>query len=264
MPAAEPAPPRQTTVNGLSALAVLVYLALMGSLATPLYDPLSSGDDDSWALAVLLAAAHLGLGLGVRRGWALLLPAAVGVGAFLVAGAEGLAWLILLFELPLLVLATALGWGLGRRLERHAAPAAAAALLVAALPGGWAALQSAQREPHVSAREQRALPTDGYTLVEDMCLRDNTGAARRHAAAARRRAFRQFDAIERSMRAHPDATVSVRFVLADAPGTQTREMSVRDLVETHLESAKRKARPKARACVRRGRARLQRMLDGAG
>lgn len=53
------------------ACAIAAYAVLLGSLATPLYDPLSAGRDDSWALALLLGATHLGAGLLVRRAWVL-------------------------------------------------------------------------------------------------------------------------------------------------------------------------------------------------
>src|SRR3954467_9116182 len=74
-------------------LAVGIYAALVLSLATPLYVPLGSGRDDSWALLILVAAAHLGLGAAIRRAWVLALPVALTIVAFLGAGADGSAWL---------------------------------------------------------------------------------------------------------------------------------------------------------------------------
>ena len=87
---------RQTSVmSRAAALALVAYVVALASLATPLYEPLSDGRDDSWALAVLLAATHLGMGMAVRRWWVLLLPAGAGLAAFAFNGAGGLAWLIL-------------------------------------------------------------------------------------------------------------------------------------------------------------------------
>ena len=91
-------------MNRRLALALVVYVVLLGSLATPLYAPLTDGHDDSWALVVLLGGVHLGVGLVVRRAWVLLLPIGFAVVAFVFAGATGLAWLIVLLELPVLIL----------------------------------------------------------------------------------------------------------------------------------------------------------------
>jgi hypothetical protein len=233
-------------VDSQRAWALAAYAVLVGSLATPLYDPLSAGRDDSWALVLLLAATHLGAGLLVRRAWVLLVPAAVGVAWFALAGAEALAWVILLFGVPIFVAVTALGWLLGSLVGRYAAPLAAGAFAIALLPGAWASLERLQREPHVSAREQRGLPTMAYLLVQDLCLQGDSRRDRAYATAARRRASTQFRAIERSLRAHPDAVVDVRF----------------DPAETHLEGAQLGGGPADAPCYRRGRARLQRMLAG--
>lgn len=243
------------------ALALVVYVVLIGSLATPLYDPLADGRDDSWALVVLLGGVHLGVGLVVRRAWVLLLPIGFAAAAFVFAGATGLAWLGLLLELPVLVGVTALGWLLGRGLARRATPVAVTAFLVAALPGLWAASATAQREPHVSAGEQRELPAMAYSLIQDLCFKGDSRFDRTHAQDAHARARRQFAAIARGLRAHPHAVVSVRFVLARSPGTQTREMTIRELAETHLEGAELDGPPQDTACYRSGRAKLQRLLD---
>jgi hypothetical protein len=246
------------------ALALAAYAALVGSLATPLYEPLSAGRDDSWLLVVLLAGAHLGVGMVVRRAWVLLLPVGVSLIAFVLAGAQGLAWLVVLFELPLLVGTTALGWVLGGRIAGRAALVAAAAFAMAALPGAWAALETVKRAPHVSAREQRALPTMAYSLVQDLCFRNDSGFDRAYAEQAHRRARREFVALERGLRTHQHALVSVRFVLSDAPGTSTRKMTIRELAETHVEGARLDGPPLDGACYRLGRARLERALDRAG
>lgn len=245
--------------------AVLVaYVVLVGSLATSLYDPLSDGRDDSWALLVLLAGAHLGLGVVVRRAWVLLLPGALTVTGFVIAGGEGLAWLILMFEGPAVIAVTALGWLLGRRLGRHAAPVAVAAFVLAAFPGVWAALESAERGPALSSRARRDLPTGAYTLVQDLCSIGDSRFDRSYFRGARRRARREFAALERGLRSRPNAVVAVRFVPADSPGTETREITVRELAETHLQGAEPTGLAEEEACYRSGRARLQRALDQTG
>lgn len=246
------------------AFALAVYVALMASLATPLYEPLSDGRDDSWALVVLFAGAHLAVGISVRRAWVLLLPIGLAVVGFLFSGAGGLAWLILMFGAPVLIAATALGWLLGRRLTQHTTPIALVAFIVAAVPGMWAAVETAKRGAHVSGSAQRALPTLAPFLVHDLCFKGDSRLTARTPTRPPRRARRQFAALERSLRADPNMLVTVRFALADAPGLETREMTVRELAETHLGGADPSGLPSEAACYRSGRARLERLLEQAG
>lgn len=139
--------------------ALVAYAVLIGSSATPLYEPLAAGRDDSWAVLVVLVGAHFGVGVMVGRAWVLLLPVALSVAGFFIAGAEGLAWLVLTVEGPLLIAATALGWLLGRSLKRRRRlPVAVAAFALAALPGTWTGVEIAKRGPHVSAAVQAQLP----------------------------------------------------------------------------------------------------------
>lgn len=245
-------------------LALVAYVALMGSLVTPLYEPLSAGRDDSWAVLVLFAGAHLGLGVLVRRAWMLLLPLLVVTAGFVLGGADGLVWLIVVFGTPMLVGVTALGWLLGHRLGRRAVPVAVIAFVIAVSPAAWAASETAQREPHVSAREQRQLPTLAYFLVQNLCFRTDSRSGRAFVKAVergRRQARRQFNALARSLRAHPHAVVTARFIPADAPGTQTQELTIRNLAETHLEGAEPNGSPNETACYSSGRKRLNRMLS---
>ncbi len=103
-----------------------------------------------------------------------------------------------------------------------------------------AASETARREPHVSAREQRALPTTAYALVQDLCFRTGPRSSRAFAAnveAGRRRARRQFDALEHSLRTHPHAVVTTRFTPSDAPGTEKQDLTVRELAATHVDGA---------------------------
>lgn len=57
----------------------------------------------------MLIAAHIGLGASVRRRSVLLLPAVVVLIAFVANGADGLAWVAVVFDAPLLIGVTALG-----------------------------------------------------------------------------------------------------------------------------------------------------------
>ncbi len=245
------------------AFALAVYVALMASLGTPLYEPLSDGRHDSWALVGLFVGAHLGVGIIVRRAWVLLLPVGLVVVGFLFSGAGGLAWLILMFGAPVLIAATALGWLLGRRLTQHATPIAVTAFIVAAVPGLSAAVETAKRGAHVNASAQRALPTMAPFLVHDLCFKGDSRFDRKHADEASRRARRQFAALERSLRADPNMLVSVQFALADAPRLEAREMTIRELAETHLGGADPSGLPSEAACYRSGRASLERLLDEA-
>ncbi|MEJ7798589.1 MAG: hypothetical protein WKF42_08825 [Solirubrobacteraceae bacterium] len=245
-------------------LALVAYVLLLASLATPLYEPLSAGRDDSGALLVLLVGAHVGVGIIVRRAWVLLLPLALAVAGFVLNGAAGLAWVILVFGGPLLIAVTALGWLLGHSLKRRAAPVALAVFIIAAAPAAWAVGENAKRGPHVSAREQRELPTTSYALVQDLCFDGDSRFDRKYAHEANPRARRQFAVLEQSLRIHPNAVVRVRFTPADSPRMQTRELTVLELAETHLEGARLGGLPDTAACYRSGRARLERLLEAHG
>jgi hypothetical protein len=81
---------------------------------------------------------------------------------------------------------------------------------------------------------------------------------------ARRRPYargrRQFAALERSLREHPDARVRVRYTPADSPRAEVREQSVRELAETHVEGAEDPPLSAERPCYDRWRERLERAL----
>jgi hypothetical protein len=141
-------------------LAVGIYAALVLSPATPLYLPLFSGRDESWALLVLLAAAHVGLGAAVRRQWVLVLPVALAIAGFFAGGAEGLAWMAIVLGAPAAVALTALGSAIGRAFERRSDVIAVACGVVAVLPAAWAAVETLRRGPPLPASAQRRLPTE--------------------------------------------------------------------------------------------------------
>ena len=99
-----------------------------------------------------------GSALGVGRAWVLLVPAIVAVAWFFAAGAEVLAYLILILGAPAMVGLTAIGWGLSRsRLRDGAALACAGVVVVVVLAGAVAQLR---KGPHVPASVQRQLPTE--------------------------------------------------------------------------------------------------------
>jgi len=116
----------------------------------------------------------------------------------------------------------------------------------------------------VTSREQRELPTVSYTLVQDLCFKGDSRFDRGHAEKANTRARREFVALERSLRAHPDARVRVQFTPADSPDSEIRELSIRELAQIHVDGAKSVGLPDEAACYRAGRARLERALDAAG
>src|SRR5215218_8238160 len=123
-------------------LVVGIYAALVLSLATPLYRPLSSGRDDSWALLVLLAAAQLGLGAAIRRPWVLTLPVALSILAFAAAGADDLAWLAILIGAPALVARTAVGWAVCGGVEQQSDVIAGVSTFLSRLAAAWAVVET--------------------------------------------------------------------------------------------------------------------------
>lgn len=206
---------------------LVVYAALVGSLATPLYEPLEAGRNDSWAVLVLLAGAHLGVGLMVPRAWVLLLPLALSVASFFIGGAEGLAWLVLILGAPVLLAVTALGWLLGRRLKGRGLPAAVSVFVVATLPGLWAAVETAKRGSHVSAAVQAQLPIK--LSLANLCPHSETpGALRRE---LRRSAQLMINLLQR----RPNDLVAYTYYYEDAPDDR-RNITIKELAEEQLEN----------------------------
>ncbi|MDX6634718.1 MAG: hypothetical protein QOF06_921 [Solirubrobacterales bacterium] len=115
----------------------------------------------------------------------------------------------------------------------------------------------------VSAREQKQLPTSPGSLIQDLCFRGDSETDRLYVAKpANWRARRQFRALERSLRRHPEAIVRAEITLAESPEPEIRKMTVRELAVTHLEAAKEgEVLPEERQCYRRGQARLERLLS---
>jgi hypothetical protein len=205
-------------------VAVAVYAALVLSIWTPLYEPLSAGRDEWWAFVVLLVAAHLGVGWAVARAWVLALPAALSVAAFVAAGAEELAWLSLFIGLPVLVGVTAAGWLAGRRADRRE-PVAIGLVAIALVPVAYATVETIERGPHVPASVQRELPTE--LSLGNLCPgAEPSGELERD---VRRRA----ETLIRELRARPDHLVTYTFYDAHGPDEQ-REITIHELAEEQL------------------------------
>lgn len=223
-PSEQPGPSRSRR----ALIALVIYVALMASLATPLYEPLTQGQDDSWAIAVLFVAAHLGLGAAVLRWWALLVPIVVTAGAFVADGGEGLSWLILWFGMPVGLLAVALGWGAATVLRRHADVVVAVAFVVALVPVGWGILDTTKRAtaPHVSPQVQANLPTK--ETLSNLCPDAEIPA---HVS---RRLRRQGDHLVRELDRQPNALVSYVFYWSDQPA-ETKDITVRELAQEQLQ-----------------------------
>jgi hypothetical protein len=202
-----------------------IYVVLVATLVTPLYDPLSASRDDSWALFVLLAAAHVALGVAVPRAWVLALPVALSVVAFLAGGAAGLAWLSLLLGAPVLVGLTAAGWALGRASTQRRGSIALGLFTVALVPAAWAAAETSQRGPHVPASVQSELPTE--LSLGNLCPDAATSAAVEQ--DIRRRA----DVLIRELRRRPDQLVTYTYYYSDDP-EERRDITIRELAEEQL------------------------------
>lgn len=114
----------------------------------------------------------------------------------------------------------------------------------------------------VSTREQKQLPTSPGSLIQDLCFQGDSATDRQEARrTVNPQARKQFRALEGSLRRHPEAIVKAEITLAESPEPETRELTVRELAEAHLEGAQEsEVPPGERECYRRGQARLERLL----
>ena len=206
-------------------LSLAAYLALVATLATPLYEPFESGRDDSWTILVLLAAAHVGVGFGVGRVWVLLVPVGASLVAFYAAGAHDLAWIVLFVGLPLGVALTATGWLAARVRGVPAGRVAAIAFAIAALPFAAGTFEALKRRgaPHVPPGVQARLPTAG-----GLCPFEGQTAAERR--TDRERVATLITELSRE----PDALVTYTWALAEGPGEERRDITVREVAEEQL------------------------------
>jgi hypothetical protein len=211
-----------------AALGLAVYAIEFASLFTPLYEPLTQGRDESWAILVLLAGAHLALGLAVARVWVVLVPVVPITAAFVGQGAEGLAWVVLFLGLPAAVAATAVGWAVGRALSERALAGALVAVLVAtAWPVAWAGVEQLDRASasHVPESVQARLPTE--ESLGNLC--PGAGTPQRIV----RRLERGADLLVRELKRRPDALVSYTYYWEEQPA-ERRDITVEELAQEQL------------------------------
>jgi hypothetical protein len=208
-------------VEPRAGLGLLAYAALFASLATPLYDPLFSGDDEWWVLPGLLAFAHLGLGAAVGRWWALALPVAFSFAFFLLGGADDLASLWLIVGAPLLVAVTGIGLAF-----RSAAWAPIPLFVAAALPALWGAAETARRGEHVPASLERRLPIE--LSLGNLC--PGAGTEPR----LERELRQQTEVLIRELGRRPDDLVTYTYHDAHSADDDRREITIRELAEEQL------------------------------
>ena len=216
-------------MNRRAAITLVAYALLMISLVTGLYEPLTTGRDDSWLLVFFFAGAQIGLGVGVARAWVLVIPVVVAIIGFVVGGAEGLAWLTLIFGAPALVVVTVLGLVLSRLIASARAPIGVGAFVVALVPAGFALNEWRQRGPHVPPSVQAALPTD--VSINDLCAGPSGSALPRGEATEIRR---KTDALIRELHRRPHDLVTYTYYYSDEPD-ETHDITVRELAEEQLK-----------------------------
>lgn len=215
-------------------LAAAIYVVLLATVPSGLFRTFELGvDEEAWwvAVGVLLIAASIAVGAAVARAWVLLVPTGACVALVAFSPGDGLletAQLVLMLGLPVLLLATVIGWGLGR-VRRLALPVAAAGFAVALVPAALAAVSTIERAvaPVLSPTEQARLPAR-WSLVE-LC----GGAERRD--DVRRLLRRQAVQLVRDVRARPDHLVDVTNYSAETESAERARLYVRERAEEELE-----------------------------
>ncbi len=215
-------------------LAAAVYVLLLATVPSGLFRTFELGVDEETllvAVAVLLIAASVAVGAAVASAWVLLVPTAACVALVAFNLGDGLretAYLVLMLGLPVLLVATTIGWGLGR-MRRLALPVVAVGFAVALVPVGLAAVSTIERAvaPVLSPAEQARLP-ERWSLVE-LC----GGAERRD--EVRRRLRRQAAQLVRDVRARPDHLVDVTNYSAETDLVERVRIYVRERAEEELE-----------------------------
>ena len=214
----------------VTAIALAAYVVVLGSLATPLYAPLPAGRNDSWALLVLVAAAHVGLGAAVGRAWVLAVPGTlvlVWLAANVVSGrATGLDWLAFLVVAPVLLALTALGLALGRGRPGRGAAIASGCFGLAVVPAGWAAVETLKRGPPLPRAVQAQLPTD--ISLGNLCPDAESPPE------LERRLRHDADVLIRELRRRPNRLVTYTYVSEEDP-EERRAITVRELAEEQLK-----------------------------
>jgi hypothetical protein len=207
-------------------IGLVAYALVVGSLATPLYEPLGPAGDGSWLPLLTVVAVHVALGLLVRPGWVLAVPVGLAVLAGVLSPtlADAVLWVLLGALLAGVTSAAQRSTG---ALGRAAAPPALAALALALVPAGVAAVETARRGPPAPAAVQARLP---LTLrLGELCPTSETDAE--VVRDLRRRA----EALLVELRRRPQELVPwTTHVEAGPP--ETEQITIRELAEVQLES----------------------------
>jgi hypothetical protein len=219
-----------------SIVTLVLYVAALAT--APLYDSFGL-----WL--VLAAAAHIGLGLGVGRAWVLVAPAIVAGAWFVAAGAEGLAYLILILGAPAMIGLTAVGWALSKtRLRRGAAIVCAGIVVGVALAG---IVAEVRRGPHVPASVQRQLPTN--ISLGNLCPGASTPKD------VERDIRSKAEVLLRELDEHPQHTVTRTAYYSDGGGSEREDITIRQLAQEQLddlESGGRGCDPELQRRLREG------------
>ena len=211
----------------LAAVAIAGYAVLLGSLATPLYEPLASGDDLSSLVLLMVGCVSVALGVAVARLWCLAGPLAA-TGVVIVADREGTDWIFfVMLGLPVLVCLTLFGWGIRPGMGGRAGAFVAVLFAVACVAPVVAALETGRRGPPLPQAVQRQLP-----LAEGELHLLCTGS--RPTAAERRRTRRRAEALLRELERRPDHLAAYGYVVYDT--VEPELITVREVAEEQLPS----------------------------
>jgi hypothetical protein len=228
-------------------LILALYGALLITLLTPLYDPLTTGTDQTWAILLVPAAAQVGLGASIGTKSMFVAPVAACLLLALAAGDPVESVLILVIGLPAALALTALGRAMGAALKDKWGIVATAAFAVALAPVAWAAGETIKRStaPHEPEAVQKQLPRGGTDL---------SGLCHPHAwtPAERAHAEHKLDVLVRELNLHPDWLVPYTYYLEDPSGTEVKDLTVQEVAQETLRGLDRR-------CVRL-RERIERAL----
>jgi hypothetical protein len=202
-----------------AALALCLYAVVVATTGVLLYE------DDVVSYLVVLAAAHIGVGLGVGRWWVIVVPVVFTVLAVALAQHDGIVFVLVLAVVPL-VLLTAVGWALSHGPRWLVAGGLAICAGAVIVPAALAQVQRAKRGPHVSAALQRQLPV--RESLGNLCPGAETPAdvEREIRAGA--------DVLLRELRRRPDDLVTYTYYYSDGGGTDTRDITIRQLAKEQL------------------------------
>jgi hypothetical protein len=209
----------------LPALAIAGYAVLLGSLATPLYEPLASGDDLSSLVLLMAGCVSVALGVAVPRLWCLAGPFAV-TGVVIAADREGTTWIyFVMLGLPVLVCLTLFGWIIRSGMGRRAGAFVVVLLALACLAPIVAAIETARRGPPLPPAVQRQLP-----LAEgELHLLCDTS---RPTAAERRRTRRRAEVLVRELERRPQHLAAYGYVVYDT--VEPELITIREVAQEQL------------------------------